>query len=78
MQPFTDKTLNMLAQKGIKRLLVVAPSFTADCLESTDEIGHEYKKEFMAAGGEQLTLVESLNDSDPWVDALKQILASHL
>lgn len=78
MQPFTDKTLNKLAQKGIKRLLVVAPSFTADCLETTDEIGHEYKNEFMAAGGEQLTLVESLNDSDPWVDALKQILASHL
>ena len=78
MTPFTDKTLDSLAKRGIKRLLVVAPSFTADCLETTDEIGHEYKKAFLNAGGQELTLVESLNADDLWVDALKKIVAIYL
>lgn len=78
MTPFTDKTLDSLAKRGIKRLLVVAPSFTADCLETTDEIGHEYKKAFLNAGGQELTLVESLNADDLWVEALKKIVAIYL
>lgn len=78
MKPFTDHTLKELAQKGIKRLLVIAPSFTADCLETTDEIGHEYKKEFIAAGGQELTLVESLNADDRWVDAINEMVSGYV
>lgn len=74
IQPFTDKHLVELAQKGVKRLLVAAPSFVADCLETKVEIGIEYAQTFKKAGGESLVLVESLNDSDLWVAGLAEII----
>lgn len=61
--PFTDETILHLAQRGAKRVLIVAPSFVADCLETIYELGQEYKEQFMKAGGKELVLVESLNDS---------------
>ena len=63
-----------LAQKGIRKLLVFSPAFTADCLETTIEIGHEYDEIFKANGGEKLQVVESLNDSPIWIDTLKDIV----
>jgi protoporphyrin/coproporphyrin ferrochelatase len=74
MTPFTDKTLLERALKGDKKLLVVAPSFVADCLETTVEIGYEYKKFFTENGGELLTMVESLNADDQWVDTVSKII----
>lgn len=74
LSPFSDKTLESLAQQGRKRILVFCPSFTADCLETIVEIGHDYKKLFLEAGGEELQLVESLNDSDLWVEAMVEIV----
>jgi len=70
IQPFTDEVLRDLGSKKIKRLLVFSPAFTSDCLETIQEIGVEYKKIFRDSGGEELTLVESLNDSPAWIDAL--------
>lgn len=67
--PFTDETLISLAKQGKKNVLIVAPSFVADCLETTIELGVEYKELFAEHGG-SLTLVESLNDSDIWVDGV--------
>ena len=72
-----DKTLISLAQQGKKRVLVFCPSFTADCLETFVEIGYEYKKLFINAGGQELQLVESLNDSSPWVEAMVEILQEY-
>jgi ferrochelatase len=69
-QPYTVKVIEALAQKGAKRILVFCPAFTADCLETTIEIGEEYKEDFLKWGGEQLDLVESLNDSPAWAQAL--------
>jgi protoporphyrin/coproporphyrin ferrochelatase len=70
-QPYTIKTLEKLAkEKGVKRLLVFCPAFTADCLETTIEIGEEYREEFIEWGGEHLDLVESLNDDPDWVKAV--------
>lgn len=74
LTPFTDKTLIDLASKGKKKLLVVTPSFVADCLETIIEIGDEYSKLFKEHGGENLVLVESLNDSDDWIEAIAEIL----
>ena len=74
LQPYTDKLIVAKARQGAKKLLVVAPSFIADCLETTIEIGFEYKKLFQEAGGHTLTLVESLNDSNEWIVALKDII----
>lgn len=72
--PFTDKTIIELAQSGTKKLLVTAPSFVTDCLETTVEIGNYFNKLFIENGGEKLTLVESLNTDDSWVNALTEII----
>ena len=68
--PFTDETIVRLARDGKKKLLVVCPSFTADCLETTIEVGHEYRDLFLQNGGNEFSLVESLNDNGIWVDAI--------
>ncbi len=73
LKPFTDETIQNLAEQGHKKVLVVAPSFVSDCLETTIEIGDEYKELFEQNGGEKLTLVESLNSDDRWVEAVKEI-----
>ncbi len=70
IKPYTDEVIKELAVKGIKRVLVFSPSFVADCLETTIEIGTEYKELFEANGGEHWQLVESLNDNPIWIEAL--------
>ncbi len=76
LEPFTDKTLLKLAEQGNKKVLVISPSFVADCLETTIEIGIDYKDMFIKAGGEQLTLVESLNYSEEWISCIIDIINS--
>lgn len=74
LEPFSDKVVEELAKKGAKRLLVFSPAFVADCLETTVEIGSEYVEIFHEHGGEDLQLVESLNDHPKWIDALKKMV----
>lgn len=74
IQPYTDETIEKLAENGCKKLLVFSPSFVADCLETTIEIGEAYAELFRKKGGERLDLVESLNTSPTWVKALKEIV----
>ena len=74
LQPFTDEYVKELAQQGVKKLLVAIPSFVADCLESKVEIGMEANHIFCEAGGEELVLAESLNDSDLWVKGLSEMI----
>jgi ferrochelatase len=71
--PFTDEIIIKLAAKGTKKILVAAPSFVADCLETIVEIEGEYREIFMEKGGEELKLAASLNDSDPWVNSIIEI-----
>lgn len=78
LTPFADDTVKRLAGEGVKRLVVVAPSFVADCLETIIEIGEEYRDLFIASGGEELTLVPGLNDSGRWVEALAGIVMESL
>jgi len=73
LSPFTDQVLKKLAAEGKKRVLVAAPSFTADCLETVIEIGDEYKHLFRQAGGSELVMVPSLNDSPLWMNAIADI-----
>lgn len=70
IKPFTDKVVLDKIAEGKKRLLVISPAFVADCLETLHELGKELKNDFEFKGGEQLTLVESLNDMPLWVDAM--------
>ena len=74
MGPFTDKVLLELVQKGKKKILIAAPSFVSDCFETTIEISEGYRNVFMNNGGENLVLVESLNDGDEWVEAVLGII----
>ena len=73
-QPYTSEVIQDLANKGVKRVLVFCPAFTADCLETTIEIGDEYQEEFLEAGGEKLDLVPSLNDQSEWAKRVAELV----
>ena len=74
-QPYTVQVIEQLARKGLKRLLVFCPAFTADCLETTIEIGTEYRDDFLRWGGERLDLVPSLNDAPAWAAVVADMVA---
>jgi protoporphyrin/coproporphyrin ferrochelatase len=74
LRPYTDDVLKELAQKGVKRVFVTTPGFTADCLETLDEIGNESRDHFRRAGGEELHQCRCLNDHPAWIAAMKTIL----
>lgn len=70
LKPYTDQTINELAQKSIKKLAVVTPAFISDCLETLEEIGMEAAHEFIENGGEEFITIPCLNDRDDWVNVL--------
>ncbi|GAB3702084.1 ferrochelatase [Spirosoma flavus] len=74
IKPYTDEVIKELPGKGIKSVLAFSPAFVADCLETTIEVGVEYKEIFEKAGGQHWQLVESLNDSPIWIDALVDLV----
>jgi len=74
LKPYTDDVLEYLAKRGVKRVAVALPGFTADCLETVDEIGHESREVFEHAGGEHLRAIPCLNDHPKWVDAMERIV----
>jgi ferrochelatase len=73
LQPYTSDVLTRLGRKSIPSLLVACPGFTADCLETIDEIGHEGRLEYEAAGGQGFMLAPCLNDQPAWLDALADL-----
>jgi ferrochelatase len=75
LQPYTDDVLRGLAKQGAKRVFVALPGFTADCLETLDEIGHESSAVFRDAGGEVLHVCPCLNDHPRWITAMRQIIS---
>jgi ferrochelatase len=74
LTPYTDDACAGLAKRGVKRLMVALPGFTADCLETLDEIGNEAEEVFHEAGGEKLRSCPCLNDHPKWIDALEAIV----
>lgn len=74
VQPYTSEVVAKLAKEGKKRLLVFCPAFVADCLETVYEVTTEYGDEFKALGGEHVQLVESLNDSPKFIEALAKMV----
>ena len=77
LTPFTDKVLDEKLNNDEKKILVLAPSFVTDCLETILEIGVEYAEDFENKGG-HVQLVESLNAEDKWVEALAEIVSNRL
>ncbi|TXK21240.1 ferrochelatase, partial [Pontibacter qinzhouensis] len=74
LTPYTDFILKDLPGKGIKKVLAYSPAFVADCLETTIEVGEEFREMFIEAGGEKWQLVESLNSHPLWVEAVKEMV----
>lgn len=74
IKPYTEEVIKELAEKGVKKVLVFSPAFVADCLETTVEVGEEYKEQFIEQGGEAWNLVPSLNSRDTWVDCVKDLV----
>jgi ferrochelatase len=74
LQPYTDETLEALAEAGARHVAVACPGFTADCLETLDEIGNEGAEAFEAAGGAHLLAIPCLNDHPLWLDAMADIV----
>ena len=75
--PNTVDVLQQLGQRRIRRLAVVCPSFVCDCLETVEEIGMRGRETFVAAGGEELQLIPSLNSDPNWVSALARMIAAY-
>jgi ferrochelatase len=78
LQPYTDKTIAQLAKDGVRRIAVVTPGFSADCLETLEEIAQENAEIFEHNGGEQFAAVPCLNDSDPGMDVIRQLVLREL
>jgi ferrochelatase len=74
IQPYAEEVIRSLPEKGMKKVAVMMPSFVADCLETTVEVGMEFKDIFMRAGGKEWIFVESLNDSQQWIATIKTLI----
>lgn len=78
LQPYTDYTIEELAQEGVKRLAVVTPGFSADCVETLEEIAMQGRETFEEAGGEKYALLPCLNDTPDSIDMLAAIIRREL
>jgi ferrochelatase len=78
LQPYTEPTLVGLARQGVKRVDVMCPGFSADCLETLEEIGQEARDAFLAAGGAEFHYIPCLNDRHEWIAALSDLAIRHL
>ena len=78
LEPYTEPTLIALAQAGVKRVDVVCPGFTSDCLETLEEIDQEAREAFLEAGGSDFRYIACLNDTPAWIGALAQVVDGHL
>jgi ferrochelatase len=78
LQPYTEPTLVALAKQGVKRVDVVCPGFTSDCLETLEEIDQEARAAFLRTGGQEFNYLPCLNDQHEWIAALSAIAIRHL
>lgn len=74
IKPYADEIIAKLPEQGKKRVLILVPSFVADCLETIEEVGEEYKELFLHAGGQHWQMVESLNLRAEWVEVVKELV----
>ena len=77
LTPYTDETLKMLGEKGVKHLQVMCPGFSADCLETLEEIAVQNREVFLEAGGQQYEYIPALNDDDAHIEMMVNLTASY-
>lgn len=78
LKPYTVEEVARLAEAGKKRIAVIAPAFSADCIETLEEINEEIKESFEEAGGEEFTYIPCLNDEDTHIGALADVIDVNL
>ena len=78
LQPYTDKTLELMPSEGIKRVAILCPGFSSDCLETLEEIEGEAREIFIEAGGQEFHYIPALNAQPDHLDALTAIVRRHL
>jgi len=78
LQPYTAPTLQKMGKEGVRRVDVMCPGFTSDCLETLEEIAMEAKQEFLTAGGKEFHYIPCLNESTAWIEALAEVAEQHL
>lgn len=78
LEPATDKVLTDYPKQGIKRIAIAAPGFSADCVETVEELGIRGRETFLASGGEAFARLECLNDSPVGMDMLEAIVRREL
>jgi ferrochelatase len=78
LEPYTEPTLIEMGKTGVKRVDVVCPAFTSDCLETLEEINQEAREAFLHAGGKDFHYIPCLNDDPAWITALSDIAQQHL
>jgi len=74
LQPYTDKTLELLPKEGKRNVLAICPGFSSDCVETLEEILIQGKESFMESGGENFDMIPCLNDSDDHIDLLNHLI----
>jgi ferrochelatase len=78
VQPYTDRTLAALGAEGVRRVDVICPGFTSDCLETLEEIAIEGRHTFLEAGGKEFHYIPTTNDTPSWMTALTILAMEHL
>ena len=78
MQPYTAPTLKQLGEAGTERIDIICPGFSADCLETLEEIAMEGKDDFITAGGKAYHYIPALNEDEAWIKALTDLVERHL
>jgi ferrochelatase len=78
LEPYTEPSLIAMAQQGVKKVDLICPGFTSDCLETLEEIQQEAQEAFLHAGGESFNYVPCLNNHAQWIEALADISLSHM
>lgn len=77
LTPYTDETLKMLGEKGVKHIQVMSPGFAADCLETLEEIAVQNREFFLEAGGEKYEYIPALNDSPEHIEMMVNLTAKY-
>jgi ferrochelatase len=78
LKPYTDETIEELAHAGVKHMAILAPGFSADCLETLEELNMEGREEFLEHGGETFTYIPCLNDSDDGMTVIKALVDENI
>jgi ferrochelatase len=78
LEPYTEPTLIAMAEQGLKKVDLICPGFTSDCLETLEEIAMEAREIFLEHGGKDYRYIPCLNSNPKWIDAMYDIAHQHL